>query len=114
MRSYFKMCPDDTGVLVAKVLKLSCSHGYLKKGDILMSLDGNPIAENGTVCRLTFISKLVILKGTLLISIHDEIHHMTLCYSNCYANMAVNLCKGRTTVESKFIRFLRQNNLSSK
>ena len=49
MRSYFKLSAEDTGVLVAKVPKLSCSHGYLKKGDILMSLDGSPIAENGTV-----------------------------------------------------------------
>ena len=49
MRRYYKMCADDTGILIAKVLKVSCSHGYLKRGDILMSIDETPIAENGTV-----------------------------------------------------------------
>lgn len=55
MRSYFRLSADDNGVLIAKVFKLSCSYGFLKKGDILMSLDGNSIADNGTVCRNLFI-----------------------------------------------------------
>eukprot|EP00112_Aurelia_sp_Birch-Aquarium-sp1_P012613 Seg2652.1 transcript_id=Seg2652.1/GoldUCD/mRNA.D3Y31 product="Protease Do-like 10 mitochondrial" protein_id=Seg2652.1/GoldUCD/D3Y31 len=49
MRSYFKLAPDDTGVLVANILKLSCGHDIVKKGDILMSIDGCEIADNGTV-----------------------------------------------------------------
>ena len=49
MRSYFKLSADDTGVLIAKVFKLSCSHSRLKKGDVLMFLDGYPIADNGSV-----------------------------------------------------------------
>ena len=49
MRSYFKLASDDTGVLVANVLKLSCGHDVVRKGDILMSIDGCEIADNGTV-----------------------------------------------------------------
>lgn len=49
MRSYFKLATEQTGVLVTKVLPLFTSDGVLKRGDVLMAVDGESIADNGTV-----------------------------------------------------------------
>ena len=49
MRTYFKLALKETGILVSATLKLSCSYDYLQRGDVLMSLDGVKIADNGTV-----------------------------------------------------------------
>lgn len=49
MRSYFKLDKKQTGILVSKILRLSCCYGRLKRGDVLMTLDGVQIADDGTV-----------------------------------------------------------------
>ncbi|XP_002154609.3 uncharacterized protein LOC100210718 isoform X2 [Hydra vulgaris] len=49
MRTYFKLSPKETGILVSTTLKLSCSYDFLQRGDVLMSLNGVTIADNGTV-----------------------------------------------------------------
>jgi len=40
---------DDLGVLVTDVHEKGSSHGFLQKGDVLLSIDGHPIASNGRV-----------------------------------------------------------------
>ena len=40
---------DDRGVLVTDVHELGSANGFLRKGDILLSIDGHPIACNGRV-----------------------------------------------------------------
>lgn len=40
---------DDRGVLVTDVHELGSAHGILLKGDLLLSIDGHPIACNGRV-----------------------------------------------------------------
>ena len=64
MRRYFQLAPDNTGVLVANVLKLSCGHDIVKKGDILMSIDGCEIADNGTVMFFELITLHVFVMKT--------------------------------------------------
>ena len=49
MRGYFKMENKQTGILISKILRLSSCFGQLKRGDVLMSLDGVVIADDGTV-----------------------------------------------------------------
>jgi len=49
MRLYFKLATKDTGILVARISKLSCSYQQLQRGDILMAVDENIIADDGTV-----------------------------------------------------------------
>lgn len=49
MRKYFKLFSKETGVLVSRVLKLSCSFERLQRGDVLMALDRVEIADDGTV-----------------------------------------------------------------
>ena len=49
MRTYFKLAPKQTGVLISRILKLSCSFGWLQRGDVLMALDGTQVADDGTV-----------------------------------------------------------------
>jgi len=40
---------DDLGVLVTDVQEVGSSHGFLQKGDVLLSIDNHPIASNGRV-----------------------------------------------------------------
>ena len=40
---------DDRGVLVTDVLEEGSSEGFLKKGDILLAVEGLPVASNGRV-----------------------------------------------------------------
>ena len=40
---------EDRGVLVTDVHKVGSARGFLRKGDILLSIDGHPIACNGRV-----------------------------------------------------------------
>ncbi|KAK7243372.1 hypothetical protein RIF29_38166 [Crotalaria pallida] len=49
LRNHFNMQPDMTGVLVSKINPLSGAHKILKKDDIILSFDGVPIANDGTV-----------------------------------------------------------------
>ncbi len=43
------LADDDRGILVTDVQEMGSSHGFLKKGDVLLSIDGHPIASNGRV-----------------------------------------------------------------
>ena len=54
MRNYFQLSSDQTGVLVTKVLPLFSCSAVLKRGDVLMAVDNEVIADNGTV-RLEWI-----------------------------------------------------------
>ncbi|KAK7316500.1 hypothetical protein VNO77_35573 [Canavalia gladiata] len=49
LRKHFSMRPDMTGVLVSKINPLSDAYNVLKKDDIILSFDGVPIANDGTV-----------------------------------------------------------------
>ncbi|MED6183275.1 Protease Do-like 10, mitochondrial [Stylosanthes scabra] len=49
LRNHFGMQPDMTGVLVSKINPLSDAYNVLKKDDIILSFDGVPIANDGTV-----------------------------------------------------------------
>ncbi|KAE9616282.1 putative peptidase Do [Lupinus albus] len=49
LRNHFNMQPDMTGVLVSKINPLSGANKILKKDDIILSFDGVPIANDGTV-----------------------------------------------------------------
>lgn len=49
MRNYFQLSADQTGVLVTKVLPLFSCSLMLKRGDVLMAVDEEVIADNGTV-----------------------------------------------------------------
>lgn len=49
MRSYFKMTSSQTGILITKVMNLFSSSGKLKRGDVLMAIDGEQLADNGSV-----------------------------------------------------------------
>ena len=55
MRQYFRLNRDQTGILISKTLKLSCSHGIIQRGDVMMAIDGSRIADDGTVCRKGFL-----------------------------------------------------------
>ncbi|CAH9072988.1 unnamed protein product [Cuscuta epithymum] len=59
LRKYFQMDPECTGVLVSKINPLSDAYRVLRKDDIILSFDGVPIANDGTVIfrnreRITF------------------------------------------------------------
>ena len=49
IRDVYKMCTDKTGVLVIDVSEKSSAYGKLQEGDILLSLDGHNIQNDGTV-----------------------------------------------------------------
>ena len=59
MRTYFKLNTNESGVLISKILKLSCSYNHLQRGDVLMSLNGIKVADDGTViisyCQLALL-----------------------------------------------------------
>jgi S1-C subfamily serine protease len=49
LRAYYGMGPEQTGLLVAKVIYGSSAWGQLQENDILLSIDGYPIANDGTI-----------------------------------------------------------------
>mmetsp|Transcript_15224 Transcript_15224/g.22384 ORF Transcript_15224/g.22384 Transcript_15224/m.22384 type:complete len:246 (-) Transcript_15224:106-843(-) len=49
LREYYGMKARDSGVLINKIAPLSSVSGLLKPGDVLMSFDDVPIANDGTV-----------------------------------------------------------------
>lgn len=49
LRKHYKMEEDQSGILVNKVAHLSACKGILKPGDILLSIDGVPINNDGSV-----------------------------------------------------------------
>ncbi|KAF8822254.1 trypsin domain-containing protein [Cardiosporidium cionae] len=49
MQMYFGLKERNTGILISKIDKTSPAYGLLKKGDIVLSIDDNDIATDGTV-----------------------------------------------------------------
>ncbi|MDI6758262.1 MAG: trypsin-like peptidase domain-containing protein [Candidatus Omnitrophota bacterium] len=49
LRSFYQMKPDQTGVLVNRVVYNSSAWNNLEEGDIILSIDNYPIANDGTV-----------------------------------------------------------------
>lgn len=49
MRKYYKMAPDQTGILITKIWETSGLNDFLKPDDILLDIDGHPIANDGSV-----------------------------------------------------------------
>ncbi|NPA28249.1 MAG: serine protease [Epsilonproteobacteria bacterium] len=48
-KRYYGLDLNKTGILVERVMPLGNSNGYLKKGDIILSIDGKKIQDDGTV-----------------------------------------------------------------
>ncbi len=49
LRAYFGMKPDQTGLLVSQVVYRSSAWDKLQANDVLLSIDGFPIANDGTI-----------------------------------------------------------------
>lgn len=49
LRSIYKMDEDTSGVLIIDIAKKSSANNYLKKEDILLSIDGHNVQNDGTV-----------------------------------------------------------------
>jgi len=49
LRSLYGMTSDVTGIRVVDISEKSSVYGILKRGDILLSIDGHPIKNDGTV-----------------------------------------------------------------
>ena len=49
IKKYYGLPLDKTGVLVEKVMPLGNSAGLLKKGDIVLEIDGKKIQDDGTI-----------------------------------------------------------------
>lgn len=49
MKKRYQMNPRDTGMLVTKVVRGSPAEGLIRPGDILMSVAGHVVADDGTV-----------------------------------------------------------------
>ncbi|KAJ1445948.1 trypsin-like cysteine/serine peptidase domain-containing protein [Pelagophyceae sp. CCMP2097] len=49
LRASLGMDTTQTGVLVTRVAELSCARGTIRTGDVLLSIDGVAIADDGTV-----------------------------------------------------------------
>ena len=49
MKRKYGLKDEQTGILINTVLPSSPAQGLLQKGDILLAIDGHPIADNGTV-----------------------------------------------------------------
>ncbi|XP_038891212.1 protease Do-like 10, mitochondrial isoform X2 [Benincasa hispida] len=87
LRNHFKMGPGMTGVLVNKINPLSDAYDILKKDDIILAFDGEPIANDGTVSfrnreRITF-DHLVSMKkpnekSVLKILRDGEVHELSI------------------------------------
>ncbi|KAJ4810393.1 protease Do-like protein [Rhynchospora pubera] len=83
LREHFRMRPDTTGVIINKINPLSDAAKVLKKDDVVLSFDGVPIANDGTVPfrnreRITF-DHLVSMKKpgekAILKVLRDGIEH---------------------------------------
>ncbi len=48
LRNYYQINKLDGGVLISRVLPFSPAEGFLKEGDVLLSIDQTPISEDGT------------------------------------------------------------------
>lgn len=48
-RAYYGLKEDQSGILVTKVMPLGNSNGILKEGDIILSIDGTKIENDGSV-----------------------------------------------------------------
>ena len=49
LRAFYEMTTNETGVLLTQVVPLSPSFGLLMKDDVLLEIDGQAIANDGTV-----------------------------------------------------------------
>ena len=49
LKSKYAMEPDQTGMLIFKVLRDSPAAGALKEGDVLLAVEGHALADDGTV-----------------------------------------------------------------
>ncbi len=49
LKAKYRLREDDTGVLVVNVLPASSAHGILESGDVLLSVEGQEIGDDGTV-----------------------------------------------------------------
>lgn len=49
MREYYGLSDDQSGVLITKVAGLEAENGVFKRGDVILSLDGEKIADDATV-----------------------------------------------------------------
>ncbi len=49
LRAYYGMKPDQTGILVTQVIYHSSAWDKLKENDVLLSIDGYPVANDGTI-----------------------------------------------------------------
>ena len=48
IRNHFKMSSEMTGILINKINLWSGAYGILKKNDIILAIDGVPIANDAT------------------------------------------------------------------
>lgn len=48
LREYYKIKDQEGGLLITKVLADSPGFGYLKEGDVILDVDGVPVAQDGT------------------------------------------------------------------
>ena len=48
LREFYKIANNDGGVLITKVLPYTSAYNQLKEGDVITSLDGVPVAVDGT------------------------------------------------------------------
>jgi S1-C subfamily serine protease len=49
LRKKYQLAPDDTGVLVTAVLPSSSAKGIIQEGDVILTLGGHEVADDGTV-----------------------------------------------------------------
>ena len=49
LKRMYKQPENESGVLIVKVLPGSVAEGHLKPGDVLVSIEGNRVADDGTV-----------------------------------------------------------------
>lgn len=49
LRKYYQMGPEDTGVLITEVYETSSCYGHLFPGDVILSVDGVKVENNGQI-----------------------------------------------------------------
>ena len=49
LRNYYKLSPEETGVLVLSTAQLAPSSKVLEKADVILEIDGIRIANDGTI-----------------------------------------------------------------
>ena len=55
IRNHFKMSSEMTGILINKINLWSGAYGILKKNDIILAIDGVPIANDATGHYIKFL-----------------------------------------------------------